>query len=104
MQILSWAPRIVVFPAFVDKARCDHVIALAEKGIHPSDLAYAPGALRGGDNTACRSLQSRLHPTPQPRLEGLITLPPTLNLRPASRPQPADADQQGHLFVPLYGP
>ncbi len=44
MQILSWAPRIVVYPAFVDKARCDSIIALASKLIYPSGLAYAPGS------------------------------------------------------------
>eukprot|EP00798_Chlamydomonas_sp_ICE-L_P013953 gene13954-19889_t len=43
MQILSWYPRVVVFPGFVDKARCDHVIALATKMMYPSGLAYAPG-------------------------------------------------------------
>ena len=43
VQILSWAPRVVVFPAFVDKARCDHIIAMASKLIFPSGLAYAPG-------------------------------------------------------------
>ena len=42
-QILSWAPRIVVYPAFVDKARCDHIINMASKRIVPSGLAYAPG-------------------------------------------------------------
>ena len=33
----------MVFPAFIDKARCDHVIAMASKSIFPSGLAYAPG-------------------------------------------------------------
>ena len=42
-QILSWAPRIVLYPAFVDAARCDHIIALATKYLYPSGLAYAPG-------------------------------------------------------------
>ena len=42
-QILSWAPRIVVYPAFVDKARCDHIIRMASKRIVPSGLAYALG-------------------------------------------------------------
>jgi prolyl 4-hydroxylase len=35
--------RIVVYPAFVDKARCDHIIALANKMLFPSGLAFAPG-------------------------------------------------------------
>lgn len=42
-QILSWAPRIVVFPAFVDKARCEHIIKLANSLLYPSGLAYGPG-------------------------------------------------------------
>jgi prolyl 4-hydroxylase len=36
-------PRVVVFPGFVDKARCEHVIALATKMLNPSGLAYRPG-------------------------------------------------------------
>lgn len=39
-QILSWYPRIVVFPGFVDKARCEHIVALAKRRMHPSGLAY----------------------------------------------------------------
>jgi len=42
-QILSWAPRIVVFPAFVDSARCEYIIKMAEKMMFPSGLAYGPG-------------------------------------------------------------
>lgn len=42
-QILSWFPRIVVFPAFLDKARCEHVIKIATELMYPSGLAYRPG-------------------------------------------------------------
>ena len=42
-QILSWRPRLVVYPAFIDPARCDHIIALATKYLYPSGLAFAPG-------------------------------------------------------------
>lgn len=42
-QILSWYPRIVLFPNFLDKARCEHVIKLAKARMKPSDLAYRPG-------------------------------------------------------------
>lgn len=42
-QILSWYPRIVVFPGFIDKARCDHVIDLANQRLFPSGLAYRAG-------------------------------------------------------------
>eukprot|EP00955_Chlamydomonas_euryale_P086161 364197-Chlamydomonas_euryale.AAC.5 len=35
--------RIVVFPAFVDSARCEYIIKMAEKMMFPSGLAYGPG-------------------------------------------------------------
>lgn len=53
-QILSWYPRIVVFPGFVDKARCDHVIAMAKKALAPSGLAYR----------CARRVQAGTHPWP----------------------------------------
>ena len=43
LQILSWYPRLVVFPSFVDKARCEHIIKLASQHLYPSGLAYKPG-------------------------------------------------------------
>lgn len=42
-QILSWYPRAVLYPNFMDKAKCDHVIALAEKRLAPSGLALKKG-------------------------------------------------------------
>ncbi|KAG2446239.1 hypothetical protein HXX76_000831 [Chlamydomonas incerta] len=42
-QILSWYPRIVVFPGFIDKARAEHIVKLAGKFMYPSGLAYRPG-------------------------------------------------------------
>ncbi|MEW5303489.1 MAG: hypothetical protein WDW36_006175 [Sanguina aurantia] len=42
-QILSWYPRIIVFPGFIDKPRCDHIIGLAKTYMYPSGLAYKPG-------------------------------------------------------------
>ncbi|KAL6752875.1 hypothetical protein V8C86DRAFT_532734 [Haematococcus lacustris] len=42
-QILSWFPRIVVYPAFVDKARCETIIKVATQRMYPSGLAYRPG-------------------------------------------------------------
>ena len=41
-QILSWAPRIVLYPAFIDPSRCDHIVAMANKMLTSSGLAYAP--------------------------------------------------------------
>lgn len=32
-----------MYPSFLDKARCDYIIAMASKMIHPSGLAYRPG-------------------------------------------------------------
>ncbi|KAJ9525337.1 hypothetical protein QJQ45_003294 [Haematococcus lacustris] len=42
-SILSWFPRIVVYPAFVDKARCETIIKVATQRMYPSGLAYRPG-------------------------------------------------------------
>lgn len=42
-QILSWAPRIVVFPSFIDKARCDAIIHMANKTMYKSAVAFRPG-------------------------------------------------------------
>jgi prolyl 4-hydroxylase len=38
----SWLAlgRIVVYPAFVDKARCEMIIKMASKQMYPSGLAY----------------------------------------------------------------
>jgi prolyl 4-hydroxylase len=33
----------VVFPNFVDPARCDHIVEMAKKRMYPSGLAYRPG-------------------------------------------------------------
>lgn len=40
---MSWYPRIVVYPGFVDKARCEYVVEMARKQMYPSGLAYRPG-------------------------------------------------------------
>jgi hypothetical protein len=39
---LSWHPRIVVFPNFIDKARAQHIIKLASSRMEPSTLSYRP--------------------------------------------------------------
>jgi prolyl 4-hydroxylase len=41
-QILSWHPRIVLFPNFLDAARRARVLALAEKRLQQSTLAWRP--------------------------------------------------------------
>jgi hypothetical protein len=46
LQILSWHPRIVVFPNFIDKARAQHIITLASNRMRPSDLSYRPNEQR----------------------------------------------------------
>ena len=43
MQLLSWYPRAYLFPRFMDLARCEHVIALAERRLAPSGLALKQG-------------------------------------------------------------
>jgi len=42
-QVLSWEPRAVFFPGFLDKERCEHIIALASKHLAPSGLALRKG-------------------------------------------------------------
>lgn len=39
-QILTWYPRVVVFPGFIDEPRAKHIISLASKYMYPSGLAY----------------------------------------------------------------
>lgn len=39
-QILSWYPRILVFPAFIDNSTAAHIIALAKRRMAPSGLAW----------------------------------------------------------------
>ena len=43
MQLLSWYPRAYLWPKFLDKARCEHVIAMAKKRLAPSGLALKRG-------------------------------------------------------------
>lgn len=42
-QVLSWYPRILVFPNFIDKERAEHIISLVKPRLNPSGLAYRPG-------------------------------------------------------------
>lgn len=39
-QIVSWYPRILVFPGFVDNSTAAHIIALAKRRMAPSGLAW----------------------------------------------------------------
>jgi len=41
-QVLSWHPRIVVFPNFIDAARRQHVVSLARARLEASSLAWRP--------------------------------------------------------------
>lgn len=43
MQLLSWYPRAYLFPKFISRAMCDHVIKLAESRLAPSGLALKKG-------------------------------------------------------------
>lgn len=42
-QILSWYPRIVLYPNFIDRGRAAKVIKRAQAAMYPSGLAYRPG-------------------------------------------------------------
>ncbi|CAK0751918.1 hypothetical protein CVIRNUC_002105 [Coccomyxa viridis] len=39
LQIISWYPRIILFPGFIDEERCAHFIKLAKARLAPSALA-----------------------------------------------------------------
>ncbi|KAI8470885.1 MAG: hypothetical protein J3K34DRAFT_458598 [Monoraphidium minutum] len=41
-QVLSWYPRIVVYPNFIDAPRADHVVAMARSKLRRSGLAWRP--------------------------------------------------------------
>lgn len=43
MQLLSWYPRAYLFPKFIDRDMCNHVIKLAESRLAPSGLALKKG-------------------------------------------------------------
>lgn len=42
-QILSWWPRVVLLPAFLDSARCDAIVSLTANKMRKSDIAFKPG-------------------------------------------------------------
>ena len=46
-QVLSWNPRAVFFPGFLDETRCKRIVELAAARLAPSSLA-----LRAGDTVA----------------------------------------------------
>lgn len=43
MQLLSWYPRAYLFPKFIDRDMCNHVIKIAESRLAPSGLALKKG-------------------------------------------------------------
>lgn len=42
-QVLSWYPRAWLFPGFLNKSSCEHVIHIGETMLHPSGLALRQG-------------------------------------------------------------
>ncbi|CAM6095079.1 unnamed protein product [Calypogeia fissa] len=42
-QVLSWAPRTIMFPRFATKLQCEQIIALARTRLAPSGLALRKG-------------------------------------------------------------
>lgn len=54
MQILSWYPRILVYPNFIDRERAQHIIKLATSRMKPSDLSWRPSEKRD-DNQQIRT-------------------------------------------------
>ncbi|GMH40574.1 hypothetical protein BSKO_08478 [Bryopsis sp. KO-2023] len=42
-QILSWYPRVLVFPNFINDERADYIVSIAKKKMHPSGVALRRG-------------------------------------------------------------
>lgn len=42
-QILSWYPRVLVYPSFIDNERSDYIISMAKKRLRPSGLVLREG-------------------------------------------------------------
>eukprot|EP00884_Botryococcus_braunii_P006138 jgi/Botrbrau1/15525/Bobra.0123s0001.1 len=53
-QVLSWYPRIYLFPNFLDKERADHIVYLANQRLAPSSLALR----RGEDAKSSRDVRT----------------------------------------------
>ncbi|CAD7696771.1 unnamed protein product [Ostreobium quekettii] len=50
-QVLSWHPRTVLYPSFIDRERCEHVIRMAERKLAPSTVAMRKGDTRADPNS-----------------------------------------------------
>ncbi len=61
-QILSWYPRIVVYPSFVDEARRKEIIAQVREGVEGSSW-LADAAWPCGDCTYVPGQGYRGHPS-----------------------------------------
>lgn len=55
MQILSWYPRIVVFPNFIDDARSSAIMQLAQGRLQPSTVRVQEQIGEHNERTAGRS-------------------------------------------------
>eukprot|EP01024_Parvocaulis_polyphysoides_P024643 TRINITY_DN2252_c0_g2_i1.p1 TRINITY_DN2252_c0_g2~~TRINITY_DN2252_c0_g2_i1.p1 ORF type:complete len:324 (-),score=54.98 TRINITY_DN2252_c0_g2_i1:443-1414(-) len=42
-QVLSWYPRVILYPNFLDAERCDHIIKTAQQRLAPSGVAWRKG-------------------------------------------------------------
>ncbi|GBF88302.1 hypothetical protein Rsub_01014 [Raphidocelis subcapitata] len=51
-QLLSWRPRVVLLPGFLDAARCDAIVAASASRMHKSGVAYRPGEAVDPDQEA----------------------------------------------------
>uniref|UniRef100_A0A061R8P5 procollagen-proline 4-dioxygenase n=1 Tax=Tetraselmis sp. GSL018 TaxID=582737 RepID=A0A061R8P5_9CHLO len=47
-QVLSWYPRIVLFPNFLDHDKCDHVVEIGKSRLGPSGLVLRQGETEEG--------------------------------------------------------
>ena len=69
-QVLSWYPRIVLFPKFLDYDKCDHVIEIGKSKMHQSGLV-----LRKGETTeGTKDIRTRCRPGQTPLRSGFVLI------------------------------
>lgn len=81
-QVLSWYPRIVLFPKFLDHDKCDHVVEIGKKKLHGSSLSLRKGETVEGT----RDIRTRFYPPTHPHRPLFCAF--TLKCRSHAQPMP----------------
>lgn len=87
-QVLSWYPRIVLFPKFLDHDKCDHVVEIGKKKLHGSSLSLRKGETVEGT----RDIRTRFYPPTHPHRPLFCAF--TLKCRPHAQPMPGQRLQR----------